>query len=63
MIVVFFVASTVMSVLDEHGTLPNGPTGLLQRVAIVAGWGWIALFAARLLRMAHSHDGEQGQRA
>lgn len=49
-VVVFFVASTATSVLDENGVLPNGPTGLLQRIAIFAGWGWITLLAARLRR-------------
>ena len=31
---------------------PGAPAGLLQRVAIVAGWGWIALLATRLLIQA-----------
>jgi hypothetical protein len=49
-LLVLFVVFTATSVLDETGVLPNGPTGLLQRVAIVLGWGWIALLALRLLR-------------
>jgi uncharacterized protein DUF998 len=49
-IVLFFIASNVTSVLDMRGIWPNAPTGLLQRIAVVAGWGWIALLAARLLR-------------
>lgn len=46
----FFIASLAVAVLDENGTLPNSPTGLFQRIAIVVGWGWIALLAIRLLR-------------
>lgn len=49
-VVVFFFASNVTSVLDMSGIIPDAPNGLLQRVAIIAGWGWIALLAARLLR-------------
>jgi hypothetical membrane protein len=49
-VIVFFIASTGASVLDENGTLPNSPTGLLQRIAIIVGWGWVALLAIRLLR-------------
>jgi hypothetical membrane protein len=45
-----FIAATVSSVLDERGVVPNAPTGLIQRIAIIAGWGWIALLALRLLR-------------
>jgi hypothetical protein len=37
------------AVLDKNGILPNSPTGLLQRIAIIAGWGWVALVALRLL--------------
>ena len=45
-----FIACLATAVLDEHGVLPNSPTGLLERIAIIAGWGWIALLAIRLLR-------------
>lgn len=37
---VFFVASVS----------PSTPAGFFQRIAIIAGWGWIALLAWRLLR-------------
>lgn len=50
LIVVLFVASTAVSVQDELGNAPNGPTGLLQRISIVIGWTWIAAFAFRLWR-------------
>ena len=49
-VVLFFIASNTTSVLDMRGIWPNAPTGLLQRIAVVAGWGWVALLAARLLR-------------
>jgi hypothetical protein len=51
----FFVASTATSALDESGALPNAPTGLLQRAAIVIGFGWVTLLAARLLSIHRSH--------
>lgn len=54
MVVVFFIASTTVSALDENGVLPNSPTGLLQRIAIIAGWGWMALMALRLLSRMRS---------
>ncbi len=44
-----FIACLVTAVLDEKGLLPNSPTGLLERIAIIIGWGWIALLALRLL--------------
>lgn len=53
-IIVFFILSTVASVLDEKGIMPDAPTGILQRVAIIVGWGWVALLAFRLLRQPQS---------
>jgi hypothetical protein len=52
LVVLGFIGSTVFSVLDERGILPNAPTGLIQRIGIIAGWGWVALLAYRLLRTA-----------
>jgi hypothetical membrane protein len=49
LVAVFFIAATVVSALDESGVFPGSPTGLFQRIAIIAGWGWIALLAFRLL--------------
>jgi len=49
-VLALFVASTAVSVADELGQLPNGPTGLIQRASIVIGFGWIALLAYRLRR-------------
>lgn len=45
-----FVFSNLTAVLDQIGTLPNAPTGLFQRIGIIAGWVWIAALAWRLLR-------------
>ena len=64
---VFFIATNVVATLDQKGILHGAPVGLLQRTAIIIGWGWIALFAFRLLRKMQSsvsapHDrGEQTQ--
>jgi uncharacterized protein DUF998 len=49
-----FISSTAVSVLDERGVLPGSPTGLLQRIGIVAGWSWIAFLAIRLLGKTRS---------
>jgi Protein of unknown function (DUF998) len=55
-VIVFFIVSTTVSALDENGVLPGSPTGLFQRIAIVAGWGWVALLAIRLLRKIGSRE-------
>jgi hypothetical protein len=49
LVAVLFIAFTTASALDESGVFPGAPVGLLQRIAIIAGWGWIALLAMRLL--------------
>ena len=46
----FFIACLVVAQLDKSGVFPNSPAGLLERIAILIGWGWIALLALRLLR-------------
>jgi len=48
-VVVFYIAATVAGALDANGVIANSPAGLLQRLSIVVGFGWIALFALRLL--------------
>jgi hypothetical protein len=50
LVIVSFIAATTVSALDESGVLPGSPTGLLQRIGIIAGWVWIALLAIQLLR-------------
>src|SRR6266516_613461 len=54
LVLVFFIASTTVSALDESGVLPGSPTGLFQRIAIIAGWSWIALLAIQLLSKMRS---------
>jgi hypothetical membrane protein len=49
-----FIACIVVAILDKKGILLNSPTGLLERIAIIIGWGWIALLAIRLLRQMRS---------
>jgi hypothetical protein len=49
-IIACFIGGNVLSVLDAQGTLPNAPTGFVQRIAIIAGWTWIALVALHFLR-------------
>jgi hypothetical membrane protein len=50
LVLVFFVGSFVPAVLLA------GTAGLVQRSAIVIGWGWITLLAARLLRSTRPQD-------
>jgi hypothetical protein len=51
-----FIAANVTSVLDATGAVPVTPTGRLQRIAIIFGWGWIASLALRLLRHSSATD-------
>jgi hypothetical protein len=59
-----YVAASVVTTLDMNGVLHNAPGGLLQRIAIISGFGWIMLLALRLLHQqqsveaAHSERGE-----
>lgn len=36
--------------------LGNGPAGFYERIAIIAGWLWVALLAARLLRQPQAPE-------
>jgi len=49
-----FIACLAVAQLDQSGVFPNSPAGLLERIAIIIGWGWIALVALRLLRQMRS---------
>ncbi|HZO75551.1 MAG TPA: DUF998 domain-containing protein [Ktedonobacteraceae bacterium] len=53
-VLAFFVASLAVAVLEEHAVLANAPVGLFQRIAIIAGWGWISVVALRVLSQMHS---------
>ena len=44
LVVVFLIAADVAASPN-----PRAPAGLLQRVSIITGWGWIALVALRLM--------------
>ena len=45
---VTFVAAGVLVLLDAGGVLPGNPSGLLERVALFAGLGWIGLISGRV---------------
>src|SRR6266702_3112477 len=59
LVVMSFIAATVVSALDESGVFPGSPTGLLQRIGIIAGWGWIALMAIRIMSKMRSQVPER----
>ncbi len=44
LVVVLFIITDLVASLG-----PNGPAGLFQRLSIITGWSWIALFAFRLM--------------
>jgi hypothetical protein len=44
-----FIGTSVVANRAPQGSLVRVPIGLLQRVAILTGWSWIALLALRLL--------------
>jgi hypothetical membrane protein len=50
----FFIACVYVSSLDQKGVLPDSPTGFFERIAIIAGWSWIAIVAMKLLRQMRS---------
>jgi hypothetical protein len=43
-----FVACSVLAALDFAGTLPHAPSGLLERVALFAGLGWLGVVGVHL---------------
>jgi hypothetical membrane protein len=56
LIIVMFIAMTTTSALDGVGRWPNAPTGLLQRIAIIGGWTWIAMVAWHQLHVRTGRD-------
>jgi hypothetical protein len=44
-----YVATTVVTGLDQAGVLPDAPGGLLQRTMVIAGFGWCVALAVRLV--------------
>jgi Protein of unknown function (DUF998) len=45
-----YLATSILTGLDQAGVLHNAPGGVVQRAMIVTGFGWIVLLAAHLLR-------------
>jgi uncharacterized protein DUF998 len=45
-----FAASAVLVTLDVRGVLAGTPSGLLERVALFTGLGWIGALGVRLYR-------------
>jgi hypothetical protein len=57
LVVACFIASTFVSVLDERGVWTNAPTGLIQRIAIIGGWTWLAMVAWHLVSVVRRTEG------
>jgi hypothetical membrane protein len=49
-----YLATSVLTGLDQAGVLSNAPGGLLQRVTILAGFGWIVLLAHTTVETSRS---------
>jgi hypothetical membrane protein len=62
LIIGLFIAFTTVSTMDAVGTWPNAPTGFLQRIAIIAGWTWIAMVAVHNLRRSNVESSSSGDR-
>ena len=62
---VSFVAASVLVLLDDGGVLPGNPSGLLERIALFAGLGWIGLVGGRAARDAavRRRGAQAGRRA
>jgi Protein of unknown function (DUF998) len=45
LVAIGYLATAVLTGLDQAGVLSNAPGGLLQRVTIIAGFGWMVLLA------------------
>jgi hypothetical protein len=48
--VLSFVAAGVLVTLDVLGVVPGTPSGLLERVALFSGLGWLGVAGLCLLR-------------
>lgn len=58
---VFYVATTVAASADMGGTGPAAWDGLLQRIALVAGFAWLSLVASTLSATV-GREGKQAER-
>ena len=56
LVIVVFITMTTTSALDGAGRWSNAPTGLLQRIAIIGGWTWIAMVAWHQLHVLAGRD-------
>ena len=57
-----FIIFQVLGTMDQNGTLQNAPSGLVQRIGIIAGWVWISLLAIALLRKGRAPEATAGAR-
>ena len=48
-VAVTYLVTVVLASLDQAGVWNNAPSGLTERAALIAGLGWCALLAGRLL--------------
>jgi hypothetical protein len=48
-VLAFIVVTTIAVNSAQSGTWPDAPTGLLQRISIVAGLGWLVALSFRSL--------------
>ncbi len=55
-----FVIFQVLGAMDQNGTIQNAPIGLVQRIAIIAGWVWVSLLAIALLRKGRAPEATAG---
>jgi Protein of unknown function (DUF998) len=55
-----YVATAVVTGLDQAGVLPNAPGGLLQRLVVITGFGWCIALAGRLLVDPQPQPQDQG---
>lgn len=48
-VLTLFIACSVLVTLDYAAVMPNAPSGLLERLSLMMGCGWLIFFARRLL--------------
>ena len=58
-----FVACSVLAALDFAGTWPHAPSGLLERVALFAGLGWLGGVGVHLHRHGDAVTAPEGDTA
>lgn len=58
-----FVACSVLAALDFAGTWPHAPSGLLERVALFAGLGWLGGVGVHLHRHGEAVTPPEGDTA